>query len=237
LELKVLDSYKELSVYAAMAAAEYINENPGTLLCFAAGDTPLGMFEYLVSMQKEGLVDLNSVYYVGLDEWVGLGYEDKGSCVQVMRDCFYGPAGIAPERMRIFDGMSDLTLESEQVAAWIAGHGGIGFTMLGIGLNGHVGFNEPDSKIEGICGVVPLDQMSKSISIKYFGQVRSVEYGVTVSTDTLFSAARVLILASGENKADILKKVMKKENAAEIPAARFCSHPCVTFAVDKAAAC
>lgn len=80
------------------------------------GDTPLGIYKVLIAMQKGGGLDLNTMYYVGLDEWAGLGYETKGSCAQVMEDTFYGPAGIEPDRIRAFDGLApDLEKECEEV--------------------------------------------------------------------------------------------------------------------------
>ena len=80
---------------------QYILQHPGALLCLAAGDTPLPVYTILTDMAKRGEVDLNSVYYVGLDEWVGLGAECRGTCLQVMQDAFYGPAGILPDHMAV----------------------------------------------------------------------------------------------------------------------------------------
>jgi hypothetical protein len=86
---RIYENHEKMSISAANYISEYINSNPDSLLCFAAGDTPQETFARLIEMQKNGKVDLSKAYYVGLDEWWGLGYETKGSCIQVMMDNFY----------------------------------------------------------------------------------------------------------------------------------------------------
>ena len=95
MDITVKETYEEMSAACAEYIGGYIRENPGQLLCFAAGDTPLGTFENLLDMQNKGGINLASMFYAGLDEWVGLGYEDKGSCRQFMENHFYRPMELA----------------------------------------------------------------------------------------------------------------------------------------------
>ncbi len=224
-----------LASLVSVAAADWIRAHPGGLVCLAAGDTPLPVYARLVALQEAGRVDLRSVFYVGLDEWVGLGYADRGSCLQVMADAFYGPAGIPVERRRVFDGLADPHAECAAVDRWIADHGGIGFTLLGIGLNGHIGFNEPGTPDQDGCVVVDLDGTTKAVSVKYFGAARPVRQGVSVSARTLSKADTVLLMASGAKKAPIVARLRKGAAPAEVPAARLIGHPGLHLFLDREA--
>ena len=235
-------SYHSLSVATARFVADYIRANPGALLCLAAGDTPLGAFAELVRMNKTEQVDLGSVFYVGLDEWVGLGPEDLGSCWQVMHDNFYTPAGIPKERMRVFDGLAEPAEECERMDEWVRRHGGIGLTLLGVGMNGHVGFNEPydrrlacreDVDRRGrLSYVVPLDETTKSVSTKYFGAPRPVTHGVTISLEALRAARQIIVMASGEKKREIIRKSFYSEPSPEVPASMLQGHGNLIFLTD-----
>ena len=107
----VAPDYDALCDKVAAATSDWIVRHPGSLVCLAAGDTPLPVYHRLVARQQAGKVDLSSVFYAGLDEWVGLGRADRGSCLQVMSDGFYVPAGIPLDRRRVFDGLADPVAE------------------------------------------------------------------------------------------------------------------------------
>jgi len=177
-------------------------------------------------------VDLAGVYYVGLDEWVGLGYDDKGSCKQVMSDNFYTPAKIPPERMRVFDGLAEPEAECEEIGKWIAERGGIGLALLGVGMNGHVGFNEPNGPGGGGAIVVPLDDTTKAVSVKYFGRTLPVTQGVTISLATLKQARKIIVMASGGKKREIIRKSFCFEPTPTIPASFLQDHSDLTLLTD-----
>lgn len=226
-----------LAYKVAKKVAEFINGHPDELLCFAAGDTPLKVFDELIKMQKNGEVDLNSVYYVGLDEWVGLGIKTFGSCVQVMNDHFYAPAGISPERKRVWDGLAeDMDKEIDEMNQWIRMHGGISLTLLGIGMNGHIGFNEPNTGLQMGCIQVPLDDTTKSVSVKYFDSALDVKYGIGVGAGELKAAKKVILMASGEKKAHIVYKTLKEEPNPSVPSSLMIDHEGFEIYLDEQAA-
>ncbi len=230
------DNYNDMSLAAAQAAAAYINKNPGTLLCFAAGTTPMGMFKELIRMQESKAVDLSSVYYAGLDEWVGLGYSDNGSCSQVMLDNYYTPAGIPQEKIHIFDGLdNDTDKQCRLMEDWIKSHGGIGLTVLGIGMNGHIGFNEPNAPDINGCFTVPLDDITKTVSVKYFDRQLPVEYGITIGWRMLKDAKKVVLIADGEKKQQIVKASLYGAIDKSVPASLMQNHPALTVIIDKGA--
>ena len=217
--------------------AAYINANPGALLCLAAGDTPLPAYHKLVAMQKDGLVDLSSVYYVGLDEWVGLGRETRGSCMQVMEEAFYGPAGIRDDRLCVWNGLCiDPHQEIERVVQFVRAHGGIGLTLLGIGMNGHVGFNEPGTGLPLGGILVDLDETTVSVSVKYFDTALPVRQGLTLGCGELKNARTLYLMANAQRKAPIVKKILKEAPTDKVPASLLTDHQNSCFYLDEEAA-
>jgi len=237
MDIIVAPNHEELSHIAAEKAAEYIRNNPNTLVCFAAGDTPLGMLRELVAMQNRGEVDLSCVWYAQLDEWVGLGAADKGSCIKVMTDAFFEPAKIPEDRVMFFDGLdSDMEYQCRKMESWIETHGGIGFTLLGIGMNGHIGFNEPGTPDVQGCIITQLDDTTKSVSQKYFGKELPLTTGITIGWRTLLEARTAVLMASGTKKAPIIKEALEGHVTIDIPASVFQRHKNVTVMLDEAAA-
>lgn len=236
MELTIKKDYDEVCSFVAGCVAEHIAAVPGTLVCLAAGDTMLGVFQKLVELQKQGKVELASADYVSLDEWGGLGYEDAGSCRQVLYDNFYIPAGIPEKRICFFDGKNrDIRAECSRVAAYIEQHGQIGISVLGIGMNGHVGFNEPYTKQESACMTVMLDPITRQVSAKYFGSTVQTDFGITLSISTLLESRRILLVANGEKKVNIVCKTLGDMSSMAVPSTMMRTHANCTLVVDKAA--
>jgi len=232
----ITEDYATLSRTTAATVAAFIRANPDTLICLAAGDTPLGAFNELLKMQDAGEVDLSSVYYAGLDEWVGLGPADKGSCYQVMFDNFYTPARIPRSRIHVFDGLANPDTECATMNTWLASHGGLALALLGVGMNGHVGFNEPDAPDAADALTVPLDNVTKAVSVKYFDKTQPVTTGVTLGLSALRKARQVLVMASGEKKAPIIKAAFATPPTPSNPASMLQGHRDLVLLLDKKAA-
>jgi len=237
---EVYENYEKMSFAAAQAIKNYINSHPGALICLAAGDTPLGAFKELIAMQQRREVDLSSANYVSLDEWWGLGYETKGSCAQVMRDCFYTPAGIPEDRLTLFNGLApDIEREKARVAEKIAGLGGVSLFLLGIGLNGHLGFIEPGPLPRGRVCDLPLDDVTIKVSPKYFGsQNVCLTRGITVGMDEMLAADEVILIANGAKKAEIINRLLTETPSGACPAAMMKTRAGKTrLLTDREAAC
>ena len=237
LNIRSFSTVTETAASAAADIAGFIRKNPGCLLCLAAGDTPLPVFKSLVYIQSKGEVDLNSAFYVGLDEWVGLGRDTEGSCAQVMYDEFYIPAGIKQERICAWDGKNtDMKAERQRIEAWILLHGGISLALLGIGMNGHIGFNEPNTGLpEGTVFVV-LDDTTKKVSIKYFKKELPIEYGIGIGAGELKKARKLILIATGSIKAEIVKKAVSDGQDEAVPASLLTDHNDITLYIDAGAA-
>ena len=238
MKIIVARDFEELSALAAKKTAEYINEHPGALICLAAGKTPLRMFEILVGMQNRGETDLSSVWYAGLDEWISLGPNDAGSCHKVMTEAFYGPAGIPDGKIRLFDGLAgDMERQCAQMEEYIDSRGGIGYTLLGVGMNGHIGFNEPGAPDKKGCLIVPLDDITITVSKKYDINAKTpLTSGVTIGRRTLFDALAVVLMASGAEKADIMKAALHGPITSGVPASIFQEHRNATALLDRESA-
>lgn len=237
MDIRIYGSSTEMAEETARSVASLIRQNPGRLLCFAAGDTPMGMLRELVRLQEKGDCDLRSMYYAGLDEWVGLGYDHKGSCAQVMKDTFYVPAGIPPEHMCIFDGLTqDTGAECRRMEEWIKARGGLFLTVLGVGMNGHIGFNEPFAPDRRGCFTIALDETTRGVSIKYFGKSLPVTTGITIGWRALLEAERIFVMASGKNKASIIAKAFAGQPSSAVPASLLRDHESLIVALDREAA-
>lgn len=236
MQLFISPTAGENAVRVARCAAEFIRCNPGSLLCLAAGDTPLPAYACLVDMQAAGEVDLSSVFYVGLDEWMGLGSETRGSCRQVMDAHFYQPAHIPEERRAVWNGHADAEAKCARISAFIEAHGGIGFTVLGLGMNGHVGFNEPGTGLSLGCIRVELDATTRSVSAKYFDTPMPVQWGVSIGAGTLKAARTLVLMADGSRKAPILHRALAQPPTDAVPASLLADHPDLRVFLDEAAA-
>lgn len=237
MNVTVSADYDELSLAVAQHIASFIEKHPGTLLCFAAGDTPLGALRKLVALQAEHRIDLASMYYVGLDEWVGLGYGDVGSCKQVMHDNFYGPANIPADHISVFDGLnSDTGRQTTNAFAFIEKHGGIAFAMLGVGMNGHLGFNEPGTPPDFPGGIVALDETTRTVGKKYFNKSFRLDSGITIGIKTLIAAREILLIANGDKKAMIIHQALAEQPTVSVPASLVQKHPGLHVFLDAGAA-
>ena len=237
MNIVIKDNYTELASFAAEKIADYIKKNKDVLICLAAGDTMMGVFHELIQLDRQGKVKLSDAYYVCLDEWVGIGYETKGSCRQVLFDNFYTPANIPLDRISFFDGLNkDTVSECNKIADYILSHKGIGIAVLGVGLNGHVGFNEPYTKQNNVCITVALDRITKEISSKYFGKTTETEFGITISIDELMKSQEILLIANGENKAQIIYKTVNDMPSMAVPSTLLRTNKCFNLLLDRDAA-
>jgi glucosamine-6-phosphate isomerase len=236
MDIQIYETTEEMSVKTAAKVAVIIRENPGRLVCFAAGDTPIGMLRELIRLQEKGECDLSAMYYAGLDEWVGLDYNQKGSYIQVMNDLFYTPAGIPRSHINIFDGVAhNIKEECSKMDSWINAHGGIFLAVLGVGLNGHIGFNEPFGPDKQGCFVIALDETTKRVSEKYFGERLPVSFGITIGWRTLFQSQHLFVIAAGSHKSAIIEKAFSGETCAAVPASLLQTHTNLIVALDKEA--
>lgn len=219
MQVVIEKDYETMCKAVAEHIITYINKKPNSLIELPGGDTPLGIFKYLLEAAKEGRLNLSECAFVSLDEWENLGYDTKGSCIQTLFDYLYKQLPIdTAKQVCFFDGKANLEEECKRVDKFVFEHDGIDVAVLGIGMNGHIGFNEPGVDENQYCTIVPLDEVTKSVSVKYFGEQLNIGHGITLGMKHFFNAKEVLLIADSPRKADIVKQVVEGEITNQVPA-------------------
>ncbi|GAB4014493.1 6-phosphogluconolactonase [Spirosoma koreense] len=228
--------YETLSQHTAEHLAAVINQKPDALLCLASGDTPVETFRRFVALVQDERVDVSQCTFVGLDEWVGFGPEDVGSCsYYVFRDLFK-PLNLRPDQIHVFDAKADdLAAECTRLDALIDARGGLDLLLVGMGLNGHIALNEPGTPFNLGCHVVELAESTKTVGQKYFTQATTLTQGITLGLRHLTQAHQVLLLVSGAKKAAILRDALQDQVTTEIPASILQIQPNAQVWIDEAA--
>jgi glucosamine-6-phosphate deaminase len=237
MKIYVSRDYQEMSLQAADLITDYVRQKPNSLISFAAGNTPLGTFSRLVEAVRQGKVSFAQCRFVSLDEWVGLNGTDAGSCRQTLDDHFFKPVGIDPRNIHFFDGKcGDPEAECRSMDEFIFAHGQIDFMLLGVGMNGHLGFNEPGVSFDLYSHVTDLDPVTKQVSSKYFQEQKDLQQGITLGIKHIMEADTVIAIADGAKKADIMKAAFRNEVSDQVPASILQRHPNFSLCLDEAAA-
>ena len=236
MEIRVFSNKDEL----AETTADYIygiaKANPESVFCLAGGNTPLAAYEKICLLPDAREV-FSQCHFVGLDEWAGLGRNDQGSCRQMLEEYVFAPLDISDDHIHFFDGKADdLDKECKRIDQTIAELGSIDFALLGIGMNGHIGFNEPGVDPDLYSHVVELDATTKEVSSKYFNEETPVDKGITLGFNHLFSAKEVCVLAIGKQKQEIVQKTKESEPTPQIPSTLIKNHHQSRLWIDKEAA-
>jgi glucosamine-6-phosphate deaminase len=211
-------TYEEMSAAAADIVLDQVARKPQSLFCFPSGDSPTGMLGILVKHIRDGKADFSKAKFVGLDEWVGMDRNDMGSCQHYMYEKFFDAAGISPGQIIFFNPKAkDLQAECEKVDQFILSHGGIDVTVVGIGMNGHLGLNEPGSSFTNYCHVVDLDESTKNVAQKYFSSSTVLKQGITLGLKHITESKITVVIASGEKKSSIIQKVVEGAVTEQVP--------------------
>ncbi|MFJ3459020.1 glucosamine-6-phosphate deaminase [Scandinavium goeteborgense] len=229
--------YLQLCQAVAQNVIHCVNAKSDALICIAGGDTPLGVFAALVDAQNQGRVDFSRTQFLGLDEWLGLGQSDKGSCREMVWHHFFDKLTLREEQICFFDGLTaNPQAECQRVDGYIEQHGPIDCIVLGIGMNGHIGFNEPGASLDNTCHVIDLDEVTQAVSVKYFDTPREVKQGISLGLKTILAAKNIVLMASGEKKAAIVAQTVNHPASRDIPSTLVKTVPQASLYVDNAAA-
>lgn len=237
MEISVYDDYDEMSKAAANLILDQVDAKSNSLICIPSGDTPTWMLAYLVQYVQENLIDLSKCYFVGLDEWVGMDESDEGSCKHYLRTNLFEPLKIKADKIVFFDALAaDLEQECIRINNFIDEHGGIDLMIVGIGMNGHIGFNEPGTDFDTYAHQSTLDVVTAEVGQKYFKKEMSLKAGITLGLRHLTEAKNAVLIASGEKKAPIVAKALEGAITTELPASIFQTIPTASVLLDKGAA-
>ena len=210
-------------------------KNP--VLCTASGDTPAGLYKELVNQVNSQGKTISGWYFAGLDEWVGMNGHDEGSCRFHLNNQLFYPLQVAEDRIAFFDGRkNDLDKECERIDNFIGQHGAIDIAILGLGMNGHIGMNEPGTPSALRSHVTELDNQTKQTGQKYFKEKQQLTKGITLGMATIMEARNIMLLVSGQQKAKMAQRVLEGEISEQIPASWLRGHAGLRVYLDKAAA-
>lgn len=196
-----------------------LKEKPAALLCMASGHSPKMTSEFFTEKIKKGSADGSQFHFIGLDEWVGISPSTSGSCHNDFKERLFEPLSINSNRYHLFDGMSgDLNAECHKMDEYIKAKGGIDLMIVGIGMNGHIGFNEPGCDFNALSYVATLEESTATVGQKYFQSPTKLDKGITLGFAHLRAARKVILIASGNAKASIINKALKGTINNTVPA-------------------
>lgn len=234
--ISVFEDYHALSAHAASFIAGQLRIKPSLTLCMASGHTPALTVEMLVNTILSEKIDYSGFRFIGLDEWLGLPPENSGSCHYFFKTKLIDPLQLSPSQYFLFDAMSpDPAAECKKMDAVIAERG-IDIMLVGIGMNGHIGFNEPGTSFLSLCHVAALDDTTKSVGQKYFNEQMELSKGITTGLGQLLTASTVLLMANGSKKAPVIQKAVEGPVKESFPASIIQRHPNAVILTDKEAA-
>jgi len=235
--IKVRD-YEAMSKKAAVIVSSQINMKNDCVLGLATGDTPLGMYKELIKMYKEEIIDFKEVTTFNLDEYYGISGENEQSYKYYMDQNFFNHINIKPENTHIPNGMAeDIEEETRRYDSLIQGVGDIDLQILGIGRNGHIGFNEPDVKFEACTHLVDLDDETIEANSRFFEDIKDVpKKAISMGIKNIMHADKIILIASGIEKADVIKETIEGSISPNVPASVLQLHPNTIFILDEAAA-
>ena len=229
--------YHEASRQVANIISAQVILRPDSVLGLATGSSPIGAYQQLIEWYNKGDVDFSRVRSVNLDEYVGLAPSHEQSYAYFMHHNFFDFINIKPENVHLPDGLDpDAEGQGEKYDALIRSLGGVDLQLLGIGRDGHIGFNEPCGEFVKGTHCVELTQDTREANARFFGSIDLVpKTAYTMGILDIMQARRVLMIASGSSKAAILKDTFWGPVTPQIPASILQLHPDFTLVADEEA--
>lgn len=233
---EILPDNDAMSRRCAELVKECLKEKPDALLCFPAGSTVVRTCEILKEMQDRDEIDFSRAEFVALDEWLDLEDESE-NCTNFLRKHLYGPLGIREENMNLFNvHAKDLQAECRRIDEIIFRHGGIDLMLLGLGMNGHLGLNEPGGDFDSYAKVVELSETTMNVGQKYFSGPMKLTRGITLGVRHMYEAKSVILQVAGSAKKEIVEQMYRTQPTDKLPGTVLKLLPGGLVVLDEAAA-
>lgn len=237
MEIIIQASERQATELAAQRIAGLLRDKPDAVLGLATGRSQKGVYEQLVRMHREEGLDFGRVTTFNLDEYIGLGPEHLGSFHHYMQEHLFGSVNVDPERVHVLDGMAhEVDAHCAAYEAAIAAAGGIDLQLLGIGSDGHIGFNEPSSSLSSRTRIKTLAAETRRDNAGGFATGEVPRHVITMGIGTIMDARECLLLALGERKAQAVAAAVEGPITASVPASALQMHPAAKVVLDEAAA-
>lgn len=230
-------NYESMSAKAADDVMKIIALLKNPILCPASGDSPKGLYKEMINRITENKKDISGWYFIGLDEWLGMNEHDEGSCRYHLNNDLLNPLHVHEKNISFFDGKAnEIQNEIQKAGSFIIEHGGIDIAIVGLGMNGHVGMNEPGTDPSLHSHTSEIDTITQQVGQKYFKQNREITHGITLGIADIMEARHVILLVSGNKKAAIVQQVLEGEISEKYPASLLRRHKNFIVYLDEEAA-
>ncbi len=230
-------NYDDMSRKVANILSAHVILKPNSVLGLATGSTVIGTYKQLIDWYRKDDLDFDMVSTVNLDEYVGLDSTHEQSYRYYMNHNFFNHINIRMNQTYLPDGKAkDIASECQSYEYKIKSLGGVDVQLLGLGHNGHIGFNEPDKAFEQTTHCVTLEENTRTANARFFSNIDEVPtHAITMGIKTIMQAKQIVLAVSGADKAEILKKVLTGPVTPGIPGSILQMHPDVIVVADEAA--
>ncbi len=237
MQIDIFESAEKMAYEAAGKIIDLVSHKPNAVLCLAGGETPRLTYQCLTGEAKKRNIDFSSVQWVSLDEWVGIPPSNAGSCYHFLQQHLFNPLAVHPSNIHFFDAMAaNVSTECEKMNAKIKQWQRLDLILVGIGMNGHIGFNEPGVDATLPAHVIELDSITQQVGQKYFTENTHLQKGITLGISQFIQAGMAILIAAGASKAGIIKKAVEEPVSKWVPASHIQAHANAWVMLDAAAA-
>ncbi|GGG74609.1 glucosamine-6-phosphate deaminase [Paenibacillus radicis (ex Gao et al. 2016)] len=236
MDIKIFDSAQELDAFAADLIVSTVQNKPAPVLGLATGSTPLGIYAKIVEMHRRQNISFQHVTSYNLDEYVGLTPDNDQSYAYYMKSHLFAHIDIPSNQTFLPNGMAeDLEAECSRYDSMLQEQP-VDLQLLGLGHNGHIGFNEPAEALTGGTHAVKLEQETREANARFFASMDEVpELAITMGVGSILKANHILLVVRGADKADIVKQALTGPITTDVPASLLQTHPRVTVLLDREA--
>lgn len=238
MQLIIVENYEEASVEASKVMLEQVRSNPKSHLGLATGSTPIRLYELMIEDHKTNGTTYKDIKTFNLDEYYGLESSHPQSYHYFMNTHLFKAVDIDPKNIQLPKGFGDVQTNCDEYNTLLATDG-VDLQLLGIGSNGHIGFNEPGTSFDSVTHCIELEESTREDNAKLFfdGKLDEVPtHAVTMGIKNILDAKKVLLIACGENKAKPIQTLIEGKMTTDCPASALQQHDNVIVIVDKAAA-
>lgn len=237
MNIRIFENEEDLNATGAGLIASLLQTKPRAVLGLATGSSPVGIYKQLITLYQKGLVSFSQASSFNLDEYVGLPTEHHESYRSFMNEQLFKHIDIDIARTQVPDGQAaDLEQECNSYEQRLDDRGPVDLQLLGIGHNGHIGFNEPGTELTGRTHVVDLKDETRKANARFFDSIDEVPaQAITMGVGTILKAKQILLIARGEEKAEIIREAFMGPITTACPASLLQCHPNVVVLLDRAA--
>ncbi|WP_217588497.1 glucosamine-6-phosphate deaminase [Lentibacillus saliphilus] len=237
MELIRVKDYEEMSAKACEFVTALMKEQTAPVLGLATGSTPEGLYKRLIDTYQAGDISFDKTTTFNLDEYVGLTQDDPNSYHYYMFEKLFKHINVMSDNTHLPNGAAnDVEQECSDYEKLIKSTGSIDLQLLGLGINGHIGFNEPGTSFDSRTHIVALDESTRQANARFFASMDDVPtQAITMGIQSIMEAKHILLLVSGEKKADALASLMNGEVTEAFPASILQKHAHTTVIADEAA--